>query len=153
MFLLIGMMLFHPVWAVDISFQLSALASLGMILFSRQPKVQYVPNEQGKSWRFAVKQIWVWMQKELTTTLSAQVLTLPLILFTFGRISLISPLTNILIGWTIPIITVLGLLLCVFGLFIPSLSYIIGWITWVFLEFTIRVILWTGNIPFVSIGR
>lgn len=148
----IGMILFHPAWVTDISFQLSALASLGMILFSKQ-EAQYRVNKQGKPVSVLAKNAWVWMQKELTTTLSAQVLTLPLILFTFGRISLISPLTNMLIGWTIPIITVLGLFLCMFGLFIPSFSYVLGWIIWVFLEYLMRVVVWTGSIPFASIGR
>jgi len=149
----IGMIVIHPAWVTDISFQLSALASLGMIMFSKQSSVQYMSNEQGKPWSFAAKQVWVWIQKELTTTLSAQVFTLPLILCTFGRISLISPLTNILIGWTIPIITVLGLAVCMFGLFLPAVSYILGWITWVFLDYLIKVILWSSYIPLASIGR
>ena len=149
----VGMLVVHPSWATDISFQLSALASLGMILFSKQTGVVYIQSEQGKNWQTYMKNVYIWIQKELTTTLSAQVFTLPLILFTFGRISLISPLTNLLIGWTIPIITVLGLLLCLFGLFIPSVSYVLGWGTWVFLEFVIRIVLWTGSMPFASIGR
>ena len=149
----VGMLVVHPSWVTDISFQLSALASLGMILFSKQSGVDHIQNQQGAMWQTMVKNVYTWVQKELATTLSAQVFTLPLILFTFGRISLISPLTNLLIGWTIPIITVLGLLLCLFGLFIPSVSYVLGWGTWVFLEFVIRIVLWTGGIPLASIGR
>jgi len=148
----VGMLVVHPSWLTDISFQLSVLASLGMILFCKQDSVMYMQKEQGNVWQTYMKNVYIWIQKELTTTLSAQVFTLPLILFTFGRISLISPLTNLLIGWTIPIITVLGLVLCLFGLFIPSISYFLGWITWVFLEYLIQVVVWTGSIPFASIG-
>ncbi len=150
---IVGMLVIHPSWATDISFQLSALASLGMILFSKQNEAHYLTNQQGSVWHIGAKNVYAWVQKELATTLSAQVFTLPLILFTFGRISLVSPLTNLLIGWTIPIITVLGLLICIFSLFIPAVSYIFGWIVWVFLDYLIRVILWTGSIPFASIGR
>ncbi len=149
----VGMIIIHPSWVTDISFQLSVLASLGMILFNTQDGVVHVQNEQGKMWQTYMKNVSTWLRKELATTLSAQVFTLPLILFTFGRISLISPLTNILIGWTIPIITVLGLVLSLFGLFIPAISYFLGWITWVFLEYLIQVVVWTGSIPFASIGR
>jgi competence protein ComEC len=149
----IGMIVVHPSWVTDISFQLSATASLGMILFTKQSTVDYIQNQQGAVWQIVAKNVYTWMQKELATTLSAQVFTLPLILFTFGRISLISPLTNLLIGWTIPIITVLGLLLCLFGLFIPSVSYVLGWVTWIFLEYLIQIVLWTARIPLASIGR
>ncbi|MFZ2024677.1 MAG: ComEC/Rec2 family competence protein [Microgenomates group bacterium] len=149
----VGMIVVHPTWVTDISFQLSVLASLGMILFSAKGGAEGVQRMQSAKWQYIGKNVYRWIQKELTTTLSAQVFTLPLILFTFGRISLISPLTNLLIGWTIPIITVLGLAVCLFGLFIPSVSYILGWGTWVFLEFVIRIVLWTGHIPFASIGR
>lgn len=149
----VGMLVVYPSWVTNISFQLSALASLGMILFSKQDGVRHVQNQQGTPWQRGVKNVSTWVQKELTTTLSAQVFTLPLILCTFGRISLISPLTNLLIGWTIPIITVLGLVLCLFGLFIPAISYVLGWVTWVFLEYLIQVVVWTGSIPFASIGQ
>ncbi len=140
----ISMLVISPSWAFDLSFQLSALASLGMILFSKE-------TYHGQQAAPLLKTLWWSIQKELTTTLSAQVFTVPLIFFTFGRISLISPITNLLIGWTIPIITVLGLMMCVFGLFLPAASYILGWVIWVFLEYVIRVVLWTGNIPFASI--
>jgi len=130
----IGIMLFfHPSWIQEVSFQLSALASLGMILFGKKGKNMF--------------------EDELITTLSAQVFTIPLILFTFGRISLVSPLTNVLIGWTIPIITVLGLFVCVAALFWMSLAQVSAWFLWVFLEFLIRVVVWTSHIPFASIGR
>lgn len=135
-----SMLLFHPAWISDISYQLSVLASLGMILFSRT-----TINGQNK----LIQTI----QKELTTTLSAQVFTLPLIFVVFGRISLISPITNLLIGWTIPVITVLGLLLSFVGIFWLPLAYPIAWVSWVFLEFLIKVVMITSQIPLASIGR
>jgi competence protein ComEC len=93
------------------------------------------------------------IQTELATTLSAQVFTLPLIFLVFGRISLISPLTNLLIGWTIPVITVLGLVVSFVGIFWLPLAYPVGWVTWVFLEFLIKAVMITSRIPLASIGR
>lgn len=127
----------------NISFQLSALASLGMILFS-QNSPSYVTGG---------KKIVAWVKEELTITLSAQVFTIPLILFTFGRISLISPVTNILIGWTIPIITTLGLCVSIFGWIWLPLGQLLAWITWVFLEWLIQAVIITSRIPFASIGK
>ncbi len=156
-----GMLLFHPAWIGDISYQLSVLATLGMILFSKT-------TLDAKTWQvlyseIAEKQFPRWyrwyvylreiIKTELTTTLSAQVFTLPLLFVVFGRISLISPLTNLLIGWTIPISTVLGLLLCFVGILWLPLAYPVGWVTWVFLEFLIKAVLLTSHIPLASIGR
>src|SRR3990172_935418 len=55
------------------------------------------------------------MHDDLRITLSAQVFTLPLLLFVFGRISLVSPLANVLIGWLIAPLTVLGFAAIVAG--------------------------------------
>lgn len=134
----LAMLCVHVQWIGEVSFQLSVLASLGMILFGR--------SKQDKNVISLIK-------NELTTTLSAQVFTIPLILFTFGRISLISPLTNILIGWTIQIITVLGLLLCVAGWIWLPLGQFVAWFTWVFLEWLIQAVIMTSHIPLASIGR
>lgn len=153
--------MFHPAWIGDISYQLSVLATLGMILFSKTTQdvktwqVLYSETAENKyhrwyRWYVQMREI---IKTELTTTLSAQVFTLPLIFVVFGRISLISPLTNLLIGWTIPISTVLGLLLCFVGTIWLPLAYPVGWVTWVFLEFLIKVVMITSRIPLASIGR
>lgn len=132
------MLCVHFQWIGDVSFQLSVLASLGMILFGRL--------KQDKNIISLIK-------SELMTTLSAQVFTIPLILFTFGRISLISPLTNILIGWTIQIITVLGLMLCVVGWIWLPMGQLLAWVTWIFLEWLIQAVIITSHIPLASVGK
>lgn len=137
-----SMLLFDYTLIGNLSFQLSALASFGMILFS---KSSY--SSEGREKKFVA-----WVKEELVTTLSAQVFTIPLILFTFGRISLISPITNLLIGWTIPIITVLGLCISLLGLIWLPFGQLLGWITWVFLEWLIQAVIFTSKIPFASIG-
>lgn len=157
----LSMLLFQPAWIGDLSFQLSALASLGMILFGTYKihwhtwRVLY--SETAEMTYRPVYRLWIYLrhviQAELVTTLSAQVFTMPLILVSFGRISLISPLTNLLIGWTIPIITVLGLCMSAVGKVTPFFGQLIGWITWVFLEWLIRTVMATSAIPFASIGR
>jgi competence protein ComEC len=137
------MLLFNVTLIGNISFQLSALAALGMILFSKSAPT---PATEGK--KFVA-----WVKEELATTLSAQVFTIPLILFTFGRISLISPITNLLIGWTIPIITVLGLCISLFGWIWLPLGQLLAWVTWVFLEWLIQAVIITSRIPLASIGK
>ena len=132
----IAVMLFvKPDWLGSLSFQLSALSTLGIILFAK--------NTSGK------KNVLV---DDLRVTLSAQVFTIPLILFVFRRISLVSPLTNILIGWTIAPVTGIGMVMAVAGWIWLPLGYILGWVNWVLLEYLIVMVRWTAKIPFSSVG-
>ena len=86
----------------------------------------------------------------LRVTLAAQVFTIPIIILQFHRISLISPLTNVLIGSLIEPVTVLGLALVAAGVIWMPLANVLAWITWVPLQFIILMIVWTGRIPFAS---
>jgi competence protein ComEC len=138
-----SMLIFDITLVGNVSFQLSALASLGMILFSKNTSASATAEHKGIAW----------IREELATTLSAQVFTIPLILFTFGRISLISPISNLLIGWTIPIITVLGLCISLLGWVWLPIGQLLAWVSWVLLEWLIQVVLLTSRIPFASIGR
>jgi competence protein ComEC len=74
----------------DLSFQLSLVATMSLVFFA-------------DFWELAVSKPWqVWVWEGISLTVAAQVLTLPLIFFGFGKISLISPISNLLIGPMIP---------------------------------------------------
>lgn len=127
------MLLVHPAWIGDLSFQLSAGATLGIILFG--PRVQ--------------KNVLI---DTLYVTLAAQTLTIPITLLTFRRISIISPVTNVLIGWIIQPLTVAGLIVAVLGLIWLPLGQVAAWIAWVFLEYLILAIELTAKLPFSSLN-
>lgn len=128
------MLLVKPEWLGNLSFQLSVLSTLGIILFAGPSRNNVLLDN-------------------LYVTLAAQVFTVPLVLFTFERVSLISPVTNVLIGWVIPILTPLGMLVAIAGFLFLPLGQIFAWVAWVFLEYLIKVITITSTIPFASIGR
>lgn len=82
---------FKPLyWNVDLSFQLSAFATLSLILFSED----FVAGNWG---------IAEFVKEGVMVTLAAQVLTLPLMFYSFGRVSLIAPLANLLVGPLVPL--------------------------------------------------
>lgn len=83
----------------DASFQLSFLATLGIVYF--EPLLARLTEHWPEV--FGVKSV-------LLTTLSAILATLPLILFEFGRLSAVAPLVNILILPIIPLVMLLGFL-------------------------------------------
>lgn len=138
------MLVLNPLWIYDLSFQLSALATLGIILFGGK-------TTEKKPLRIA-SVVRSSISDDLRLTLAAQVFTIPLILVTFHRLSLVSPLSNVLIGWTIAPLTVMGWLIATLGWMWLPLGQIIAWPSWVFLEYLIQVIAVTGSIPGASVG-
>jgi competence protein ComEC len=135
----VGMLLLNPLWIGDLSFQLSVMATLGIILFGNT-------KEPVKPSLLSL------IKDDLRVTLSAQLFTVPIIFFQFHRISLVSPLSNILIGWLMAPIMVLGFATVIAGLLWLPLGMIIGWAVWVPLTYVIWVINWTANLPFASIN-
>jgi len=128
------MLIIHPAWIANLSFQLSALATLGLILFGSK--------KEGSNF----------IIDDLRVTLAAQTFTVPLIFFTFRRISLVSPLTNVLIGWIIQPLTALGFVVAIVGWIWLPLGQVIAWFAWVCLQYLITVIELTAKIPFSSLG-
>jgi competence protein ComEC len=149
------MILIEPSIITNLSFQLSGGASLGIVLFDRMTPYRWVPP--AKTWRKAFRQLsesaWGSAVVGLRTTLSAQVFTIPIILFAFQRVSLISPVTNLLIAWTIPWIMGLGIAISLVGMVFLPLARPLSWIAWTLLTYLITAIDITSRVPFSSIGR
>ena len=108
--------LFNPfyVWG-DLSWYLSFLAFFGILiiaptiqarLFSKQPKL---------------------ITAVLLETLSAELMTLPLIMMSFGQLSIVSLLANLLIVPLVPVAMLFSAVAAGAGTLIPQLA---GWIAW-----------------------
>jgi len=104
--------IFNPAYIYNLSFQLSFLATLSLIMFESK-----VSARLGNI--FKSKNIFV---DDLSATISAQVLIWPYLSFKFEQVSLISPLVNALVLWTVPLATVVGSVFLVLG----SLSGFLG---------------------------
>jgi competence protein ComEC len=138
----------------NLSFQLSAGASLGLILFGDEPNHGHHPA-QVKSVHpllFPVHSLLSFLALDLRTTLAAQTFTIPIIFFAFHRVSLISPLTNMLIGWVLTPITAGGLVTAILAVTLPPLGQLAAWALWVPLTFVIGVVDLTARLPFASVG-
>ncbi|MBU1326820.1 ComEC/Rec2 family competence protein [Patescibacteria group bacterium] len=160
------MLLLNPVWISDLSFQLSTLATLGLILFggnthttkssakgafqSFVPKPHYLSKQRGIISE-AINKLAELVKNDVRLTLAAQIFTIPLVFFHFHRISLVSPLSNILIGWVIPLVTILGWATVFAGWLFPPLGLALAWITWVPLQYVVMVVYATSRIPLSSV--
>ena len=135
------MLLINPkILIYDAGFQLSFLATLGLIYLSPkiEPYLQWVPK------RFA-------LQENLTSTMSAIIMTTPLILHQFNRFSVVAPIVNLLILPFIPLSMLTGFIQVIAGLLYLPLGKIIGYSSYFILEYIIRVVSFFSNLGFASI--
>jgi len=82
--------------------------------------------------------------------LAAQLGTLPILIFHFGRLSLISPLANLLIVPLLSIIMIFGIILSFIGLISIGLAKIIALPVWLLLTYLIKVIDYLSSFPFAA---
>jgi competence protein ComEC len=125
----IFILVFWPDWLKTVSLQLSYGATLGIILFG-----------QGKSNNYILK--------NLRLTLAAQIFTVPIIFLYFKQISLISPLSNLLVVEIIPPLMVFGFLTAFLGKINYFLGYIPSIICYGILSYLVWVIKMLAKIPF-----
>lgn len=111
------MLILNPLWIRDVGFQLSFMATLSLILFESKVErlIYFVPNI---------------IRQDLSTSLAAQIGVAPLLLYYFKTFNILSPFINAVVLWTIPLMTILGMIAGVVGLFIPTLGKIVLFITY-----------------------
>lgn len=133
------MLIANPGWLTDIGFQLSFLATLGIIVLT--------PLAQKRGKQGWVREFIYEGKEDLRTTLAAQIFTLPIILYNFKQLSLVAPLTNVLVLWVIPPLTAWGFLLSLLSIIYLPLAYPLAWVLWVPLTYFIEAIKLTAKIP------
>ncbi|KKR27338.1 MAG: hypothetical protein A3C27_01155 [Candidatus Levybacteria bacterium RIFCSPHIGHO2_02_FULL_39_36] len=106
------MVFFDPRILIKAGFQLSVAATLGIILLDP------VFKKLGKNIFF----------EDLRTTLSAQIATVPILLFYFSTYSPISIIANLLILWVVPPLMILGILASVLSLIAKALAVPVLWL-------------------------
>jgi len=130
------MLLANPLILFDLGFQLSFLATAGILFLGTRL--------DGKIFRLPG------LGENLRTTLAAQAGVLPILLTNFGQISFLSPLINVLVLPIVPLIMILGAITALFGLVWQPLAQIASWFAWVPLTYFIKIIEWFGKLPWVS---
>jgi competence protein ComEC len=139
--------LVRPLALWDIGFQLSFAATLSLLLFTptleRLLERAFSGLSPPKDPSPAIRAV----SAALVVTVAAQVLTLPLIIYHFGRLSLVSPLANLLIVPVQPAIMTVGgaaTLAALVPLLTP-LAQVLAWISWLLLAYTNTVVTWMAG--------
>jgi competence protein ComEC len=112
---------------VDLGFVLSFCATLGLMVFNKR-------ISRALSWIPGV------VREDLSTTISASLAVWPVLYFAFGEVNFLSPLVNVLVLWTIPVITIFGMIAGVMGLFVPFLGRLILYLIYPLVEWFLFVV-------------
>lgn len=143
--------LINPLILWDVGFQLSFMATLGLILLVPPLERFFFRLLQRLLKTEQVGLAMALLNEVLIVTLAAQIITGPLIVYHFGRLSLISLLTNLLILPVQPPIMLLGGLAGLAGLVWLPLGQALGWLVWLPLAWTVSVVEWTARLPYASL--
>jgi competence protein ComEC len=114
----------------DAGFQLSFAATLGLLSFA--PLLEQYFKKIGSE------------------TMAAIIATLPLLLYHFGRFSVVAPIVNILILSLIPWLMLVGVLSLISYLLSPTIGLIVAWVAWAGMEYILRVVAWFSALPFAA---
>lgn len=138
------MVLVNPkVLRFDIGFQLSFVALAGIVYLS--PAIK-------KFFKISDASDFLSMKENFSTTLSAQLAVLPILISNFGAVSPVSLLTNILVLSFVPLTMSLGFILASLGFFSYYLALVFGWFINLFLSYEIFVIKFFGQINVFQIN-
>ncbi len=118
----------------DISLHLSFLAVL-WIIYSQEffKKIFYfLPN-------------FLEIKEAFVLSISSLIFTLPIIIFNFGQLSILSPIANLLVWWTIPF-AMLFWFISIIVYYMSNILWIFIWyFAWIFLKWTILMVNFFGE--------
>ena len=139
------MLLFNPHLPWDVGFQLSAAATLGILLFSAPMQARLQRWLEARVGPDAALRLSGTAGEYLLTTFAAQAFSLPLIVYHFQEVSPLFLLANPLVLPAQPLVMVLGMLALTGGLFSLGLGKALGWLAWLPAAYTNRVVTWLAD--------
>jgi competence protein ComEC len=137
------MLLGAPAVLWDVGFQLSLLATAGLIWFGAAIEARL------RRWP-------AWLREPVSLTLAAQLTTLPVVLVNFERVSLVAPLANVLVVPIVPLVMLFTAIASVLGIVAEALGGaaigdVVGWIAggppWLLLRMMIGVGIVAASLP------
>jgi competence protein ComEC len=134
------MLLFNPLLLIyDVGFQLSFLATLGLILLAPilEQYFSKVPSFAG-------------MRLFLTATIATQIAVLPLLLYQIGQLSAVAIVVNLLVLPMVPVAMLLTFATGMFGFVSSNLAWLVAFPTYWSLTYINNLALWFADLPMAS---
>lgn len=141
----------------DTAFQLSFLSTIGLFYvapylerrFARVFCVLKFNTRQGRKEKKSG--LLETVKKTFIETLSAQFMVLPLVIYLFGRVSLISPLANIAVLIAVPYAMGVGFVAGMAGFLSTYLAWAIGSLAWLILSYMLFTVSFFSRIPYAAL--
>jgi competence protein ComEC len=131
----------------DVGFQLSFAATLGMVLYAGPFQDWFTGLLSRRLPSETVRKVAGPVGAYVLFTLAAQLTTLPIMAYQFGRISLIAVLANPFILPAQPAVEILSGLALLLGLIYLPLGKVVGWLAWPFAAYTDRAVEFFNHFP------
>jgi competence protein ComEC len=138
----LAMVMWNPLYlAFDPSFQLSALATLGLIFFTPvfERYMQWMPG------KFGVREIAV-------STLATQIAVVPLLLYQNGNLSIVALPANLLALAPVPLAMLLSFIAALGGIFLGPLAVVVAAPAYFVLAYIIGIARFFASLPFASVA-
>ena len=135
----------HLPW--DIGFQLSAAATLGLVLYAQPLEERFIQLATRKMPEERAQKLVGPVSQFVLFTLAAQVTTLPIMIYQFGGVSWITLVANPLVLPPQALLRVLGGMTVIAGLVLPGLGRVLMIISLPFVRYTIRMVTWMARLP------
>lgn len=160
-----AMLFYNPkVLRFDIGFQLSFLATLGLVYVSpilmgyyAKLKLRLLPIfreakliREDRNLRQTNRNKKSFLADILISTLAAQVLVLPLLIYRFGKLSLVSPLANLAVLPFIPATMFFGFFTGGLGFAAQALARVAGFGSWILLDYELSAISFFARWPWAA---
>ncbi len=129
----------------DVGFQLSFLATIGIVYFYPICN-EYISKKLEK-----YPPIFSFIAEIFFMSLSAQLFVLPIILFNFKTLSIISSLSNILVLPILPITMLLGFLAVFISFIFQPLAILFSWLAYLPLHYEILTINYLASLKFSAL--
>ena len=133
----------------DVGFQLSALATVGLVAWATPFTERLAGKAPGRPR--------AWLAESLGVSLAAQLATLPIVVLTFGRLSLVSPVVNLgVVPLVAPamgagVVAMAGGLLTMAGL-PAAIATVAGMPAWLLFSLMVGVVRAGARLPFASLA-
>ena len=141
----------NPLWLWDVGLQLSFAATLGLLLYAEPIERRFAEAASRLLSPVWVRRVLGVIGEGLLAAMAATLTITPLILYYFGRLSLVSLASNAVVLPAQPYVMVWGGLATVAGMVVRPLGRVIGWVAWVFLTYTIEAVRLMARVPHASV--
>lgn len=142
----VTVLLFSPFAVFNVAFQLSVLSTFG-ILAVALPIISYLKYN-----RFIKSKFKLAVLTAVIITISATLLTLPVTIYTFGYVSVVSVFSNLMISFAVTLALCLSAVALLLNLVFPSLSGIVLSLCETIVYYVNSVINFFGSLSFAGVS-